>query len=254
MKNNGAAHPLLGERSFGAFGIGNGPTARLDIAGRALRRTWSLLASPGATGDGALTLMHDATEMGWRVGDRIAIAPMTSGSAGWGEAFHVRAIDGAVVTLGDASGAARATAQAFGAAFNAMDDGLLALRAAEVVNLARSVVVTGDDFEHVACDPSLVNLVDGVSTQGCACADYGYYGTRDTCTVGLHTVAAWDAVYRVQHARIEKCGQRGIGGRYAMNILFNLAEDSLAVSSVQVLCALTRRWRLRRLRRGGQCV
>ena len=223
VKNNGASHSYLGPRVVGAFGFGD-VTARLDVAGRALRRTWSLLASPAAAGDGAIMLMHDATEMGWRVGDRIAIAPTTDGSAGRGETFHVRAIDGATVTLGDASGAAAVTAQAFAAEFKARN-GLLALKTAEVLNLARSVVITGDDFEHVPCDESLDGDVFGesISASGCACTTYASGGHRSTCTIGLHTLAAFNAVYRVQNARLEKCGQRGIAARYCAHM--HLAGD-----------------------------
>ena len=31
--------------------------------------------------------------------------------------------------------------------------GGVALMAAEVINLSRNIVITGDDFENVACDP-----------------------------------------------------------------------------------------------------
>ena len=38
---------------------------------------------------------------------------------------------------------------------------------AEVINLSRSITITGDDFEEVACDPSLPESYRfGTSTEG----------------------------------------------------------------------------------------
>ena len=76
IKANGGVHPFLGERVFGGVGQGNtSPKTSLTIAGRPLARTWSLLAEPGARGATTLKLMHSAESMGWRVGDRIIVAP-----------------------------------------------------------------------------------------------------------------------------------------------------------------------------------
>ena len=109
---------------------------------------------------------------------------------------------------------------------------------AEVVNLARSVLITGgafspphasspvmrtlrarltasahirpsalyrwlaastDDFQHEACG------------QGeCACAG----ASRTKCTAGLHTIMHGQGTLKMSHTRVEKCGQRGIQGRY----------------------------------------
>ena len=71
--------------------------------------------------------------------------------------------------------------------------------------MSRSVVLTGDDFQHVRCQPGL----SGDSSSGCGCT-----GERQWCTLGLHAVMVGGGVLRVQHARVEKCGQRGVKGKY----------------------------------------
>ena len=84
--------------------------------------------------------------------------------------------------------------------------GVPALRSAEVVNLSRNVVITGDDFVHVGCDPTLLEAVEGeqTSTMGCKCASF-----RSKCTVGMHTAMMNGGSARIQNTRIERCGQRG---------------------------------------------
>ena len=85
LKANGAAHLSLGQRVFG------GSQSTIDVAGRALRRTWSLLAAPAAAGTGTIALLHDPIEAGWAVGDRIAIAPTEALSSGTAESRTVTA-------------------------------------------------------------------------------------------------------------------------------------------------------------------
>ena len=65
IKDNGAVHPILRSRSFGsaAMNIGDYPT--IDISGRELARTWSLLSKPLHQGDGTIQLMHNPNFMGW---------------------------------------------------------------------------------------------------------------------------------------------------------------------------------------------
>ena len=62
------SHGLFGERFVGGY------SATVQIAGRPLARTWSLLAETAQAGDFNLKLAHHPTEMGWRVGDAITIA------------------------------------------------------------------------------------------------------------------------------------------------------------------------------------
>ena len=86
------------------------------------------------------------------------------------------------------------------------------LLSAEVVHLSRSIVITGDDFEQVPCDPSLQE--DDDESAGCTCTAY-----RSHCTMGLHTVlAGTGGSLQMSHTRIEKCGQRGILGKYCLHL------------------------------------
>ena len=65
IKDNGAVHPMLRSRSFGsaAMNIGDYPT--IEISGRELSRTWSLLSKPLQQGDDTVQLMHNPKFMGW---------------------------------------------------------------------------------------------------------------------------------------------------------------------------------------------
>ena len=65
----------------------------IDIKGRELKRTWSVLANPIKIGDDSIKLMHNPNLMGWRVGDRIGISPTEVRATGIGEEFHILAID-----------------------------------------------------------------------------------------------------------------------------------------------------------------
>ena len=78
LKDNGAIHPMGRSRFFGGVGDGEcvnsfGPT--VDITGRKMQRTWSLLAEPFLTNHESFKLLHSPIRMGWKVGDRIGISP-----------------------------------------------------------------------------------------------------------------------------------------------------------------------------------
>ena len=66
LKDNGATHHTLRTRAFGGhaenFGEDN-PT--IDIKGREMKRTWSLLSQPLSQGDVEMRLMHDPNLMEW---------------------------------------------------------------------------------------------------------------------------------------------------------------------------------------------
>jgi uncharacterized protein YaiE (UPF0345 family) len=72
IRNNGAVHPGLRSRALGSDATGGG-NPYLEIQGRTLLRTWSLLSEPVSIGSNRLQLLHNGNDMGWRVGDRIAI-------------------------------------------------------------------------------------------------------------------------------------------------------------------------------------
>jgi hypothetical protein len=65
IKDNGAVHGVLRSRAFGTAATNPGDYPVIDIRGREMSRTWSLLSRPIVVGDGKMTLMHDANLMGW---------------------------------------------------------------------------------------------------------------------------------------------------------------------------------------------
>lgn len=72
IRNNGAIHPGLRSRALGSDAR-DGGDPYLEIQGRPLSRTWSLLSEPLEKGSSVLKLLHGAQSMGWQVGDRLAI-------------------------------------------------------------------------------------------------------------------------------------------------------------------------------------
>eukprot|EP00591_Stephanopyxis_turris_P017726 CAMPEP_0195538828 /NCGR_PEP_ID=MMETSP0794_2-20130614/49734_1 /TAXON_ID=515487 /ORGANISM="Stephanopyxis turris, Strain CCMP 815" /LENGTH=1792 /DNA_ID=CAMNT_0040672837 /DNA_START=109 /DNA_END=5487 /DNA_ORIENTATION=- len=221
IKDDGAVHPVLRSRSFG----GVGSNSIVEITGsRQLLRTWSLLSEPLRIGDRYMKLLHNPVYMGWKVGDRIAIAPTKSKSRGTGQEFrivHVSDDNDGTITL------SQAAQHDFDADFypppdpvNAGHPKEAALKSAEVVNLERNIVITGDDFTHVSCDASLPEAVPGeeTSTIGCRCSTF-----RTKCTMGLHTAQMNAGLMRIQNTRVEKCGQRGVEGKYCLH--FHKLQD-----------------------------
>ena len=138
-----------------------------------------------------------------RVGDRIGIAPTQQRATGSGEDFTITVIDDKGVITLDGT-----TQYQHDATFVGPQEGQAhpALMSAEVVNLSRNIVISGDDFKHIPCDNSLPEAVEGeqTSTQGCKCAS-----VRNRCTVGLHTAVMHGGTAKIQNTRVERCGQRG---------------------------------------------
>jgi len=205
IKDNGAVHPMLRTRAFGASGTHNSLTnPSVDINGREMVRTWSLLSKPFLSGESSLKLLHNPSLMGWSVGDRIGISPTEDQSTGFGQTFHITGINSdGTIFLSDAA-SNDYTADFVPPLVTGREP---ALRSAEVVNLSRNIIITGDDFSHMDCTNGLPEAVPGeqTSTQGCRCSGY-----RSKCTVGLHTAQMHGGVTRIQNTRIEKCGQRGM--------------------------------------------
>ena len=97
---------------------------------------------------------------------------------------------------------------------NGQSSSALISKSAEVVNLSRNIIISGDDFEQVQCDPSITDG-DETSSRGCKCSN-----NRGVCTVGLHTIhhshddgsgSTPVGTMQIENTRVEKCGQRGIG-------------------------------------------
>jgi hypothetical protein len=213
VMNNGAVHPIGGSRFFGGVASHDGMTSSpvIEIKGRTLSRTWSLLSEPLNAGQNKLNLLHSPLRMGWQVGDRIGVASTAPSSAGTGQTFLITALadDGTVTLDGNADRNHRADFHPptkLGET-DASGSYAAALLSAEVVNLSRNIIITGDEYRQVPCDPSLPEAVDGeqTSTQGCRCASF-----RTQCTLGLHTAQMHAGTMSIKSARVEKCGQRGI--------------------------------------------
>ena len=65
VQDNGAVHHKLRSRGFGSVAMNPGDYPIIDINGRDLARTWSLLSKPLHPGDDKIQLMHNANLMGW---------------------------------------------------------------------------------------------------------------------------------------------------------------------------------------------
>lgn len=65
IKDNGAVHTKLRSRAFGTWAETSSDYPMIDITGRDLARTWSLLSVPVQSGDIMIKLMHNAALMGW---------------------------------------------------------------------------------------------------------------------------------------------------------------------------------------------
>jgi len=211
IKNNGAVHPELRSRSFGTSKerlSSDNPT--MTIRGRTLGRTWSLLSEPLVPGATTMTLMHDPTRIGWKVGDRLGISPTESQARGWGQDVFIAEIrnDGTIVLMESINNYHRADFETANMNENA------ALLSAEVINLSRNIILTGDDFEEIQCDPNLPEAVIGEQTSvlGCKCSTF-----RTKCHVGLHAMQKFGGVTKIEDIRVEKCGQRGIEGKYCLH-------------------------------------
>lgn len=180
IEANGATHHELGERFLGAHATEPGLVPSLEIYGRPLGRTWSLLAADVAPGESVLRLQHAPVEMGWRVGDRVGIASTL---------FRVgqRSTTHQVVALGARTIEVDPPLAFHTAGGRRLVAGQWVEMSAEVVNLARSVTITG----------SLSGFFDA--------------------HVGLHTIIS-RARATIEHARLERCGQRGRMGRYCMHL------------------------------------
>ena len=134
LKDNGATHPSsLQTRVFGGHSRSGTSFPTIDVSGRPLARTWSLLAVPAATGVSSITLLHDPISMGWQVGDRIVIAAMARRSQGTAQWFSIIGMSSTTnqITLSSP------TNQNFDAQITSATGSNVALMSAEVINLSR---------------------------------------------------------------------------------------------------------------------
>ena len=211
ISNNGAIHTQLRARSFGGAGstLATDIQPVIKIKGRIMSRTWSLLEVPLAVGATSMKLSHNPIDMGWKVGDRIAVAPTDDRSQGAAQSFSIAGFGGdGTISLSAASTLYHEASKI------TSPNGNVVFRSAEVINLSRNVIITGDDFTEVPCDETLTEAFPGfgTSTQGCMCT-----ANRRSCTMGLHTVHMNGGVSQIENVRVEKCGQRGVEGKYCLH-------------------------------------
>jgi len=215
IKNNGLIDPFLRTRAFGGYNH-----ASISITGRPMSRTWSLLSSTSSSGSTSIQLMHNPIQMGWRLGDRISIAPTTSSSTGTSQNFFIKAFaPNNVIFLGNYSSPRvygntsmmtnSSTNQMYKSTSMYVSEAWTAHMSAEVMNLQRTILITGDDYENVPCQNGVSNSL------GCQC-DPSI--SKSTCTVGLHTAMMINGTLRMEYVRVEKCGQRGILGKYCIHL------------------------------------
>ncbi|CAK9057639.1 Cell surface hyaluronidase (Cell migration-inducing hyaluronidase 2) (Transmembrane protein 2) [Durusdinium trenchii] len=76
IKRGSESHQWFGDRFLASEG-----EARVEIHGRRLKRTWTLLARTAEKDDKQLFLKHDPLEMGWRIGDHIGLATTSRGQS-----------------------------------------------------------------------------------------------------------------------------------------------------------------------------
>jgi len=76
IKKGMETHALFGDRFLASEG-----EARVEIHGRRLQRTWTLLSRTAERGDTQLFLKHDPSAMGWRVGDHVGVATTSHGTS-----------------------------------------------------------------------------------------------------------------------------------------------------------------------------
>lgn len=143
-----------------------------------------------------------------KIGDRIAISPTEVRSTGHGESFTITGINDSGILQLDKSAEYEHRATFIRGANSP------ALLSAEVINLSRNIVITGDDFNHISCDLNLPEAVPGEQTSvlGCRCSSF-----RTKCTMGLHTAVMNGGEAKITNIRIEKCGQRGVEGKYCLH-------------------------------------
>lgn len=172
-------------------------TARIEIHGRPLTRTFTLLAKTARAGDTRLILKHSAKDMGWQVGDKIGV--VTTGNvegnlAGYdpppkdGSTRHtISSIDGNTIMVQPSLMAVH-----LGGFTNVAGSDYE--MAAEVVNMERSVLITGDHSDFFETGQGFHTMI--MPSAGEAPS----YGIMD-----------------VRYARLEYCGQLNKKGRYCLH-------------------------------------
>ena len=185
-----------GSRFFAGKG---GSTIR--ICGRKLQRTWTLLVQDASAGDTKIFLKDDPFTMGWQVGDKIGIAATNRdgqtqglGATSLGETHTITSFESVSLGMASVNSITLNSALVDGRWGGWRDFSGYSLElAAEVVNLSRSVVFTGD------------------------------YDDFDTKNNGFHTLSAKGGgrnIYDIRYTRFENCGQQDLTAKYCTHFHF----------------------------------
>jgi hypothetical protein len=155
----------------------HGQAGQIEIHGVAKKNTWTLLTRTVREGQNTIDVEHDVSD--WNIGDEIVVAYTSfynqNSDKGRSQTRFIKSIDGQRITVDRP--------------FEIAQLGRKDVRIqAEVMNMSRNIVITGDDFE----------------------ADHG-----------LHTRC--NGYCRITYTKVEKCGQRGNLGKYCLH--FHHAHD-----------------------------
>ncbi|CAF3008670.1 unnamed protein product [Rotaria sp. Silwood2] len=185
IKNNGLKHTTIYTRAFGAYNAG-----KIHVSGRPLARTWSLLANRGTYGMSSISLLHKPEDMGWRVGDRIVIAPTMTSSRGNAEDYTIGGFEAnnTIKLLNKDGTSSGIISSIFESKALFTGENMTALMQAEIINLSRNIIITGDDFQHVNCVNDVASGKPSDSAQADHCSCWTNIN-RNKCTLGLHTIA-----------------------------------------------------------------
>ena len=93
----------------------------------------------------SISLLHNPIDMGWKVGDRIVIAPTDFGSQGNAADFTIQSFDSNnIIKLGDRDGLDMALiSSTFESKTVYTGKNMSALMQAEIINLSRNIIITG---------------------------------------------------------------------------------------------------------------
>jgi len=229
LKDNGAKHNsilqtrVLGGIGGGGGGIGGGGIGGdgvggaggygkpiISINGYKMQRTWSLLSETANLSFGYLKLVHNPIDMGWKIGDRIVVSSMRPLSTGMAMQFFISDIYNNKIYIAKTQHTIIQDT-ILPVDFKFSKSGAIGLLSPEVINLSRNVIITGDDFRHINCNSSLTEMY---TPYGCSC-NPSILKTK--CTLGLHVMISGKGVLDIQYTRVEKCGQRGIMGKYCLH-------------------------------------
>ena len=161
----------------GTTGDGKGP--EIMFYGAPSRKAWGLVGSVTEAGERGVHMKEDVESLGWRNGDEVAIAYMDGSLGHRSTIAEIRAKEGEIVLADPVPERVQGGFKTY--------SGVKFEVAAEVMNLERSIKITGDTR-----------------------------GFDDGAKEGLH-VMMFGGKMAIDSTRVEYCGQRGVLGRYCLH-------------------------------------